>query len=127
MQYAEIQKDTLKAFLQSALVNDRAVAAINKLDTIIADLADAVTTVPLVYMGLLYKAVYETGAKPEEVDVIVGIGSYGQYLAVTAQGIRLGEVRFVIDCANGYEMNAYLHLTPEALALIERKKSEPSD
>lgn len=117
--YAEIQQGSLKSFLRKSTENKQTQKVIDKLDSIIADLAETVSVVPMVYMRLLYKAVSALNPNPTDVDVISGTGVYGQFLAVTVRDLRLGEVRFTMSHDDGFSMNAYLHLTDIAVELIE--------
>lgn len=121
MNYVEVEEASLKTFLKTALLNEAVQSSIKRLDLIIEDLGDVISEVPLVYMKLLYKAVRNAGAKPADVDVIKGVGPYGQFLAVTALGERIGEVRFIMSYDDGFTMNALLHLTPRAVELINSK------
>lgn len=121
MNYVEVEEGSLRDFLRNALRNEAVQSTINRLDSIISDLQETLAIVPLIYMKLLYTAIRNAGTNPEQVDVIKGTGPYGQFLAVTAGGVRIGEVRFIVSYADGFMMNALLHLSPEAVVLINNR------
>lgn len=78
---------------------------------------------PLVFVALVHKALQNIGAKPEDVQVLPGIGGrFGEVLAVMAGETKIAEVRFCVEYQEDFLLNAHIKLTKAAVELIEAEE-----
>lgn len=119
---SEIQREALQSYLRESLKED-SVALPTDVQTVLGGLAESVTMLPLVFMSLLMRAAAKLKAKAEDIQVLDALlPQGGSGLAIIVKDVQVGRVNFLIDHSNGFEMSAYLSLTPEAVELIDAEK-----